>query len=81
MHAFGLAFDTSRDQDAAKLPDSAVINRLEVRFPDGTPEYDNLAGLSLLIFVGDLSSPKAKVQLADVVRQRGERPLNILRAC
>ena len=72
-------FDTSRKQDASKIPDSAVINRLEVCFPDGTPERENLAGLSLLIFVDDLSSPKAKVHLADVVRQRGERPLNILR--
>ena len=27
----------------------------------------------------DLSSPKAKVKLADIVRQRGERPLNLLR--
>lgn len=72
-------FDTSRKQDADKLPDSTVINRLEVRFPAGTPEHKNLAGLSLLIFVDDLSSPKAKVRLADVVRQRGERPLNLLR--
>jgi len=74
-----ILFDTSRKQDAAKLPDNAVINRLEVRFPDGTPEHDILDGLNLLIFVDVLSSPKAKVQLADVVRLRGERPLNILR--
>ena len=74
-----ILFDTSRKQDAAKLPDSAVINRLSVSFPDGTPEAENLAGLSLLLFVDDLSSPKAKVKLADIVRQRGERPLNLLR--
>lgn len=49
------------------------------RFPDGAPEHELLAGLSLLIFVDDLYSPKAKVRLADVVRQRGERPLNLLK--
>ncbi len=75
-----ILFDSSRKQDADKLPDSAVINRLEVRFPDGIPEHESLApGLSLLIFVDDLSSPRAKVRLADVVRQRGERPLNLLK--
>jgi Ca-activated chloride channel family protein len=72
-------FDTSRKQDADKLPNSAVINSIEVRFPDGAPEHESLAGLSLLIFVDDLASPKAKVNLTDVIRQRGERPLNLLR--
>jgi hypothetical protein len=37
------------------------------------------ASLSLLIFVDDLSVPRARVRLADLLRQRGERPLNLLK--
>jgi Ca-activated chloride channel family protein len=33
----------------------------------------------LLIFVDDLSTPRAKVRLVDILRQRGERPLNLLK--
>ena len=36
-------------------------------------------GLCLLIFVDDLSSPRARVRLVDILRQRGQRPLNLLR--
>jgi Ca-activated chloride channel family protein len=30
--------------------------------------------------VDDLASPRARVRLADLVRQRGERPLNLSRS-
>ena len=74
-------FDSSRDQDTGKLPERATINRLEVRFPGGTPaDEGHDAGLALLIFVDDLSSPRARVRLADVASQGGERPLNLLRS-
>ncbi len=36
--------------------------------------------LTLLLFVGDLSAPRARVKLADVLRQDGRRPRNIRRA-
>jgi Ca-activated chloride channel family protein len=73
-------FDTSRKQDADKLPESATIRRLVVRFPDGSPDHRSLdPELSLLIFVEDLSSARARVRLADLVRRRGERPLNLVK--
>jgi len=73
-------FDSSREQDADKLPESAKIHRLLVRFPEGAPDHKDLdRALSLLIFVGDLSSPHARVRLTDLVRGRGERPLNLLK--
>ena len=76
----GILFDSLRKEDAAKLPESAEIHRLVVRFPDGTPDYSSVdLGLSLLIVVGDLSSPRARVRLADLVRRRRERPLNLVR--
>jgi Ca-activated chloride channel family protein len=71
-------FDSSRKQDMDRLPEAAIIRRLLLIFPDGTPDHNDLdPGVSLLIYVGDLSSPRAKVRLTDVLRRRGERPLNL----
>jgi Ca-activated chloride channel family protein len=74
-------FDSSRDEDGGKVPESATIRLIEVRFPEGEPDPDSLdPGLVLVIFVGDLASPRAKVALVDLVRRRGQRPLNITKA-
>ena len=71
-------FDSAGSQGAGPLPDQATLEALEVRFPDGTPAAEGLdAGLCVLVFVDDLASPRARARLADVVRQRGERPLNV----
>lgn len=74
-------FDSSRDEDVGRLPESTTIRLIEVRFPQGEPDRSALdPGLALVIFVGDLASPRAKVALADLVRRRGQRPLNITKA-
>jgi Ca-activated chloride channel family protein len=58
------------------LPDRGTITTLTVQFTDGAPT--NLdAGLSLLLFVDDFSTPRARVRLADLLRQGGTRPLNL----
>jgi len=71
-------YDSGVDGSPAQLPAGIILRRLTVRFPEGVP-----AGLdpevALLIFVGDLSLPRVRVRLADLVRQGGERPLNIRR--
>jgi Ca-activated chloride channel family protein len=73
-----LLFDSNRDQVA--LPDWGTISRLRLTFPDGAPASESLdAGLSLLIFVDDLSAPRARVRLVDIARQGGVRPLNLAR--
>jgi Ca-activated chloride channel family protein len=73
-------FDTSRPADTAKLPDQATLSSLELRFPDGAPDTTALdSGLMLLVFVADLVMPRARVRLSDLVRQRGKRPLNLLK--
>ncbi|MDO9065884.1 MAG: hypothetical protein Q7U96_02220, partial [Chloroflexota bacterium] len=73
--------DTSRAQDAGKVPASGVLAKLVIQFPKGTPPAGSLdAGLYLLIFVDDLVSPRARVRLADLVRLGLERPLNIARS-
>jgi Ca-activated chloride channel family protein len=71
-------FDSAASQGAGRLPDQATLEALEVRFPDGTPAAEGLdPGLCVLVFVDDLASPRARARLTDVVRQRGERPLNL----
>jgi Ca-activated chloride channel family protein len=75
-----LLFDSSRAQDAQQLPDSVQIVQLKIHFSGGVPKPQALdPRMSLLIFVDDLSAPRASVRLVDLVRQGGERPLNILR--
>ena len=62
------------------LPKQATIRGLHLRFLDGTPAPAQLdAGLYLLLFVGDLAAPSARIRLVDIVRQQGERPLNLRR--
>jgi len=75
-----ILFDSAREADAERLPESCTVKRLVMRFLKGAPGGKDLdRGLSILIYVGDLSSPRARVRIADLVRRRGERPLNISR--
>jgi Ca-activated chloride channel family protein len=68
------------DSGAGNLPDSVTITALSVRFPDGAADAARLdPGLYLLLFVEDLAAPRARVRLADLVRQGGTRPVNVRR--
>lgn len=72
--------------DGAVLYDDATgaagqFTSLSVAFGDKGIGADALdPGLTLLLFVGDLASPRARVRLADVLRLGGRRPLNVRRA-
>lgn len=71
-------FDSSRPEDADTLPESATIRLIQVRLPEKKLDPSSLdPGLELVIFVGDLASPRATVRLLDIVRRRGQRPLNV----
>jgi Ca-activated chloride channel family protein len=71
-----LLFDSARDRGV--LPEEVTLARLVVRFPEGTPDPRGLdSGLELRLFVDDPTTPRARVRLADLVRRRGERPLNL----
>ena len=73
-------FNTSWDEDAAKLPSNVRLTGLTVRFPGGNPDPDTLdPDLTLLLFVDDLTVPRARVRLVDLLRQGGTRPLNVQR--
>jgi Ca-activated chloride channel family protein len=74
--------DTSTGGDAALKNAVGTITELRLSFPGpgGAPKPADLdKGLALLLYVDDLSSPRAKVRLADLVRQGGKRPLNVMR--
>jgi Ca-activated chloride channel family protein len=82
-----LLFDSARPDDAARLPENVTLSRLEVGFPEGAPPAEQVtgplavdAGLSLLLYVEELAEPRARIRLADLLRQGGARPLNIRRA-
>jgi Ca-activated chloride channel family protein len=53
------------------------LSRLVVRFSGGSPSGRLDPGLVLLLYVDDLAAPRARVRLADLLRQGGERPLNV----
>ena len=69
-------FDSARARDAKRFPAGVTIRQIavELSVPDAAALNPNLA---LLIFVGDLAAPRARVSLRDVLRQGGRRPMNL----
>jgi hypothetical protein len=60
------------------LPDAVTLSRLVLRFPDAEPDARTVdPWLMLLVYLDDPTSPRARVRLVDLVRQKGERPLNV----
>jgi Ca-activated chloride channel family protein len=63
-----------------ELPADGTLQRLTLEYPDGEPDASALDdGLEILIFVDDLAQPVARVKLIDLLKQGGERPLNLRR--
>ncbi len=80
VNGAAVLFDSGRPEDAGKLTDSGRLTRLRGHFPGGSPSPGSLdPGLALLLYVDDLSLPRARVRLVDLLRQGGERPLNLSR--
>ncbi len=71
-------FDSTKNSTPFPLPGKATFNRLIVQFPDGDPDPSSLdPALSLLLYLDDLASPRAKVRIVDLARLGGERPLHV----
>ncbi|MBA4062463.1 MAG: hypothetical protein C0501_01915 [Isosphaera sp.] len=66
-------FDAAAD---AGLPDACRLTGLSVAFAGAADAVD--PGLTLFVFVGDTTTPRARVRLADVLGG-GRRPLNLRR--
>ncbi len=72
-----MLFDSTQGQDGGNH-ETKVLTRLRLRLTGVAVDPQRLdPGLTLLIFVGDLAAPRARVRLADLLRQGGERPLNL----
>jgi Ca-activated chloride channel family protein len=66
-----LLFDSSQEA----FPDETTISRLAVQLK---PMPDSVDGdLTLLLFIGDMAVPRARIRLSRIVRLGGERPLNL----
>jgi Ca-activated chloride channel family protein len=73
-------FDSTRDAASHPIPDSGRLTSLTLSVADPAITADTIdPGLTLVLFVGDPSAPRARVRLADVLRQGGRRPLNVHR--
>jgi Ca-activated chloride channel homolog len=72
-------FDSDRDAKQSPIPATGRLTALSVTVRDKAVTADAVGPeLALLVFVGDLASPRARVRLADVLRA-GRRPLNLRR--
>ena len=75
-----LLFDSSREGDRDKLAGEVSFSSLRVSLLADGPVPESVdPGLALLLFVGDLAMPVARVALRDVLRLGGTRPLSVLR--
>jgi Ca-activated chloride channel family protein len=71
-------FDSAQAPNRGGIPEAATLSRLVVRFPGKAPDPRSVdAQLALWIFVDDLTTPRARVRLVDLIQQGGERPLNL----
>ncbi len=58
-----------------QLPADSTIRQLVLRVRPEVPTPG--PNLALLIYVGDLAAPRARVMLRDLLKQGGRRPLNL----
>ena len=78
MGIYAVLFDSSLNWSADILGRASHISQLKVVFPGAAPKADEVdRELALLIYVGDMATPRAVVKIADLIRQRGVRPLNV----
>lgn len=72
-----LLFDSSSDR--AALPNGVTFTSVRLTITGGSAAKDSrLKELTLLVYVGDLAAPRARIRLSDLAR-KGERPLNLAR--
>lgn len=64
-------------EGGASLPAGGTLTRLVLRFLASDPSEPLDSGLALALYVDDLTAPRARVRLSDLLRQGGERPLNV----
>lgn len=76
--ADAVLYSTDRDKGLHPLPATGRLTSLKIVLTDGIASTGVDHNLALLLFVGDMSSPRARVGLSDLFHG-GRRPLNIRR--
>lgn len=72
-------FDSRRETDKNKMSASVTLSELTVQV-SGPLDLNTLSrDLMLLLYVDDMTMPRARVRLVDLLRQGGTRPLNVQR--
>ncbi len=75
-----ILFDSTQGANPSVVPEEGLMTALRVRFPEPSPAPQVIdADLALLLYIDDLVTPRARIRLADLVRQGGQRPLNLRR--
>lgn len=76
-----LLFDSSSPDKPAEwstLPKILVFTRLIIEFSEPAPDPDRLTRhVMLILYCGDQAMPASRIRLAELLRQGGQRPLNI----
>lgn len=71
-------FDRTAAGSENQLPSAGTLTELTIRLHAATPNASGLdPELCLLLFVDDPAVPRARIRLADLLRQGGKRPLNL----
>ena len=73
-----ILYDSTRPEQSGRIEAGVDLTRLTVRLftePTTAGPLDN--GISILIYVDDMASARARVKLADILKQSGVRPLNV----
>ncbi len=71
-------FEGDSGAGGGQLSGEVTLKSLAIDFPGGAPASAG-AELVLLLFVEDLAAPRARIRIADLLRQGGTRPLNVRR--
>ncbi len=74
---WAVLFD-SRTADRPTLPDEGYITGLAIQFTGEEPVPATVdPDLELVVYIGDTITPTASIPVRDLLRQGGERPLNL----
>ena len=72
-----ILFDSSRPEQANKVPKMVVLKKLECLMKDRIAHPDTR--MFLLLYLEDTAVPRLKVLIKDLVQHSGSRPLNLQR--
>ncbi|MCK9592366.1 MAG: VIT and VWA domain-containing protein [Methanoregula sp.] len=77
IYGEAILFDSSRPEQANKVPKTVVLKKLECLIKDRIAQPDTR--MYLLLYLDDTAVPRLKVLIKDLLQHSGSRPLNLQR--